>query len=792
MIRRRELLLGGGALGAFLATAPQVWAKTVIGNAALPASAKPFPLSAVRLTPSVFLDAVEGNRRFLLWLEPDRLLHNYRNNAGLGPKGKLYGGWEQDTIAGHTLGHYLSALALMYAQTGDIEMKRRADYIVDQLAECQAAEGDGYVAGFTRKRGEIVENGKLIFPELMRGEIRSQGFDLNGSWVPLYNWHKLYAGLFDVQTWCGNAKGIAIATALGGYIDKVFAALDDDQVQKVLDCEHGGINESFAELYARTKDARWLKLAERLRHKKVLDPLTRGEDILPNHHANTQIPKLIGLARLHELTGDVGQGAAPRFFWDTVTRDYSYVIGGNADREYFPAPRTISRHITESTCESCNSYNMLKLTRHLYAWRPQAHLFDYYERTHLNHILAQQDPATGKFAYMVPMASGAARGWSDPEYSFWCCVGSGMESHAKHGESIWWEGGDTLLVNLFIPSTLDWKARHAKVSLETGYPFDGKIGVVISALAKPQTFAIALRIPSWSQGATVMVNDKPNPLIRADGYAIIRRNWRAGDRVTLDLPLTLRSEATNDDPDVIALLRGPLVLAADVGPADKEFAGPAPALIGANVLDGFVPAEGGPAHYRTTGVLRPEQLTFAPFFQQRQRRTAVYFRRFTETGWQANRAVYVAAEARRREVEARTVDLIHLGEMQQERDHKVESKESYPIAYRGRNGRDARKGGYIEFEMKARSGPLVLQASYWGDERPARFDILVDGTKVATQTLGGGASTLEFIDVDYPLPSELTEGKATLKVRFQPAAGESRCGPIYDVRVYVAQAAAKA
>jgi DUF1680 family protein len=241
--------------------------------------AKPLPLDSVRLLPSPWLDAVEANRRYLHALEPDRLLHNFRTSAGLKPKGAVYGGWESDTIGGHTLGHYLTALSLMYAQTGDEECKRRVDYIVEELAEAQRAHGDGYVAGFTRKRDDVVEDGKAIFAELKRGDIRSMGFDLNGCWVPFYNWHKLFAGLFDAQTHCGNAKALPVAQALGGYIEGVFAGLNDAQVQQVLDCEHGGINESFAELYARTNDARWLHLAERLRHKKILDPLSAANTL---------------------------------------------------------------------------------------------------------------------------------------------------------------------------------------------------------------------------------------------------------------------------------------------------------------------------------------------------------------------------------------------------------------------------------------------------------------------------------------------------------------------------------
>lgn len=775
----RRVLLASAAVAALIPVV--AWARGIASPRS--AAATPFALSRVRLLPSPFLTAIEANRAYLHRLEPNRLLHNFRTSAGLEPKGEVYGGWESDTIAGHTLGHYLSALSLMHAQTGDEECRRRVDYIVDELIEVQKAHGDGYVAGFTRKRGDIVEDGKLLFPELMRGDIRSSGFDLNGCWVPFYNWHKLYAGLFDAQTLCGNEKAIGVATGLGHYVDRVFAALDDDQVQTVLDCEHGGINESFAELHARTGDKRWLNLAERLRHKKILDPLSQGKDVLPWIHANTQIPKLIGLARLHELTGDPADASAARFFWETVTRDYSYVIGGNADREYFPEPRTVSKHITEQTCESCNTYNMLKLTRHLYSWAPDARLFDFYERAHINHMLAHQNPETGGFAYMVPLMSGSHRSFSSDFDHFWCCVGTGMETHSKHGESIWWQAGDRLIANLFIPSRLDWQERGATVAMETAYPFGEEVTLTLEALATPSIFAIALRVPAWCEGATIAVNGKAQPGRTEGGYAVVRRRWQKGDRLTLTLPMKLRTEATVDDPSTIALLHGPVVLAADMGPADQLFEGTAPALVAANVLEGFAPVEVSEKRFRTAGIARPADLAFAPFYEQRDRRTAVYFRKFTDAEWEVAEAAYAAEQARLKDLEARSVDVMHLGEMQPERDHQLTSKNSYPVTYRGRHGRDARAEGFFQFRMKSRPGPLVLQATYWGEERNKHFDIKVDGTTIATQRLDGDRPG-EFFTVDYPVPEALTKGKDHVMIRFEPVAGPNRCGPVFGVRLF--------
>jgi DUF1680 family protein len=777
MMHRRSFLLRAG--GASLATVLALPA--LPGTSALPKSARSLPLGDVRLTPSMYLTAVEMNRRYLMSLEPDRLLHNFYTGAGLPPKGEVYAGWESDTIAGHTLGHYLSALSLLHVQLGDEEAKSRAAHTVAELAVIQNKRGDGYVAGLTRKRkdGKIVD-GQEIFTEIMRGEITSGGFDLNGAWSPLYTIHKLFAGLLDAHELCGNAQALEVVRGLGGYFEKVFAALDEAQLQNVLGCEYGGLNESFAELSARTGDARWLKVAERLRDNKVFDPLARREDRLENCHSNTQVPKLVGLARIHELNGDPQPATAARFFWERVTGHHSYVIGGNSDREYFFAPDTLSKHITEQTCEHCNSYNMLKLTRHLYSWSPNGAWFDFFERTHLNHVMSQQNPSTGMFAYMMPLMSGAARIYSKPTEDFWCCVGSGMESHAKHGESIYWEGGDTLFVNLYIPSKARWRTRGAELELSTAYPLEGRVSLKLASLDKPGRFPVALRIPGWAPGAKVAVNGRPVKPILDSGYAVITRSWKAGDAVMLELPLSLRVESTSDDPDTIAILRGPAVLAADLGPAPSDLNIIPPALVGADVLAGFRPA-GSPGEYEVSdATARPAALKFAPFFSLYERRTAVYFKRFSDDGWKAQQVAYVAEQQRQRDIATRSIDILHLGEMQPERDHKLTSEISYPVSYRGRNGRDARAGGFFEFDLAAKPG-VILQATYWGGERKRDFDILIDGQKLAQQSLAEEHPG-EFFDVEYAVPDALVNGKQTIRVRFQPAP-RNTAGPVFGVRL---------
>jgi hypothetical protein len=776
---RRRVLQGSASAALLLAVRPAV--------ASIQEPTTPAPLSAVRLLPSPYLTAVGVNLDYLHRLDPDRLLHTFRSQAGLTPKGAVYAGWESDTIGGHTLGHYLSALSLMHAQTGDAECKRRVVYIVDELALCQSQSADGFVAGFTRRRGDAIEPGKVVFDEVRRGDIRARNFDLNGSWVPLYSWHKLMAGLLDAERHCGNKTTIRVAEKLGAFIGGVFDALNEEQIQTMLACEHGGLNESFAELYGRTGNRRWLALSETIYHRKVLEPLSRGEDCLPNIHANTQIPKLIGCARLHELTGEARHLQAASFFWETVTRNYSYVIGGNADREYFAGPRSISRHITEQTGESCNSYNMLKLTRYLYAQQPRASYFDYYERTHLNHILAQHHPQTGMFAYMVPMMSGSHRDFSTPFDDFWCCVGTGMESHAKHGDSIFWTRGNEVIVNLYIPATLNLAHPPIGLRLETAYPFADEVVLTVTRAEVKSASSISLRIPAWCETPSVSVDGRAEAPKVVDGYLRLHRAWQMGQVIRLTLPRKLRIEPTLDDPGTVALLFGPLVLAGDLGPATQRWEGLAPVLVGDDLARGdalarsIVPAA-EPAVFRTRGLVHPTDLTLRPFALLHDNNTAVYFRRFTEAEWQQEQVIFKEQQARLQELDARSTDVVRLGEADAERGHALGSKISYAVVYRGRAGRDARSGGFFECTVKARPGPLTLQATYWGEERDRRFKILVDGAVVATEQLSG-AGPSDFMEREYSIDEALTKAKSTLRIRFEPEPGFS-AGPVFGLRLY--------
>lgn len=735
------------------------------------------PLQDVRLKPSLFLDSLLVNRRYLFELEPDRLLCNFLKYAGLPPKGESYGGWEGDTISGHTLGHYLSALSRLHAQTGDAEAGRRIDYIVSELARAQAADKDGYVGGFTRKndQGEV-EGGKQVMEDVRRGTIKGSKFNLNGSWSPLYTQHKLFAGLLDANAMAGNRQAMDVLVPMAGYFAGVFDALDHAQMQQLLDTEFGGLNESYLELGARTGQARWIGIGKRLRHEKVVDPAIAGHDALPHIHANTQIPKFIGEARRFEVAGDADAAAAARFFWETVTAHYSYVIGGNADREYFQQPDTIAAFLTEQTCEHCNSYNMLKLTRHLYQWTPQARYFDYYERTLHNHTMAAQHPATGMFTYMMPMIAGGERGFSDRFDSFWCCVGTGMEAHAQFGDSIYWHDAQSLYVNLYIPSVLDWKERDFALDLDSGVPDNGKVRLQVRRAGAKAPRRLLLRVPGWSEGRyRVRVNGAAQSGKAMDGYVVVERAWKAGDVVEAEFATPLRLEHAAGDADSVVVMRGPLALAADLGPVGEPYDAPDPALVAdASPLSGFAELPEPGTYLASTS--RPEGLTFVPFYAQHDRRSALYLKRMDPAQWAQESERRQRQKAAFEAMQASAVDVIRFGDDASEKAHKLTSDTSFGGEYRRQKCRDVRGKGFVEFEMKGSERPLALRLRFWGSDK-GRFNILVNGKQAVEVTVERG-QMIDFVDRDYALPHELTRAAKMLTFRFEPQHGDT-AGPLF-------------
>ena len=593
--------------------------------------AYPFELRQVRLLEGPFRDAMLRDQKYLLGLEPDRLLHMFRVTAGLPSSAKPYGGWEDPKVElrGHSLGHYLSACALMYASTGDEKLKARADAIVAELARIQQAMPSqgyhaGYLSAFPEEFFDRVDAGQKV-------------------WAPYYTLHKIMAGLLDAHQLCGNDRALQVLTRLADWVKFRVDRLSDAQQQLALDTEFGGMMEVLENLYGVTGNPEYLRVARKFDHKKVFDPLARGEDPLNGLHANTQIPKAIGAARDYELSGEQRYYNVAHFFWQCVAHFRSYVIGGNSDGELFFPPEDFSRHLNANSTETCNTYNMLKLTRHLFQWEPSAETMDFYERGLYNHILASQDPATGMVTYYVPLKPGAYKTFATPEESFWCCVGTGMENHAKYGDTIYFHNSASLYINLFIASELDWNEKGIVLRQETRFPEEDTTRILFKA-RQPTRLALRIRYPSWAKtGMDLKINGKKQRVEANPGsYLTVERTWRNGDTVEVRFPMSLQMESLPNNPNQVAILYGPIVLAGDLGAQGLENAkryGPmmpqvskaadteVPALV-CNLKDllAKIHIESRPSlAFRTIGIGRPRDVTLVPFYKVFDRRYTVYW-----------------------------------------------------------------------------------------------------------------------------------------------------------------------
>ncbi len=738
----------------------------------IPLAAEAFDLRQVRLLEGPFKHAQELDHAYLLSLDVDRLLHNFRVNAGLPSSAQPLGGWEEPKceVRGHFVGHYLTACALMFASTGDERLKAKTGAVVAGLAECQAKFPNGYLSAFPEEFFDRVEARRNV-------------------WAPYYTLHKIYAGLMDAYLDCDNRQALEVCKRFGDWIIARNERLSDAQMQAMLGTEHGGMNEALAELYALTGEQKYLKISLRFDHQAVLGPATQRIDKLTGLHANTQIPKFVGTARQFELTGDPLLQTASLFFWNTVVKERSYVIGGHSDGELFSPKEKLSTAFGPSTTETCNTYNMLKLTRHLFCWDPRVEYADYYERALYNHILASQNPADGMMCYYVPLRAGSRKEYNDPLNSFWCCTGTGVENHAKYGDSIYFHSGEsTLYVNLFIASELDWRARGLKLRQETSYPKSGATRLVFDCV-KPVKLGLRLRHPWWAaNGFEVAVNGRLQKVPGGPGsWATLERTWRRGDTLTVKMPFGLRTEGFADNPNRFAFLNGPLVLGAEVQPG-KSF----PAVVsdaGDKVLAALTPATGPNTFTGSAQVFRVagEQsapLSFEPFYAMHGGRPyMVYFDRFTLEQWKNKEAEYAAEQQRQREREARTVDSVVPDGEQSERDHGMQGENSSHGRFGERQYRHATDGGWFSWRLKVqRNEPQELWATYWGSDVGNRvFDILVDCQKIATQRLARNKPD-QFYEEVYPLSADLLRDKENITVKFQAQAG-NWAGGVFGLRV---------
>ncbi|MFZ0472866.1 MAG: glycoside hydrolase family 127 protein, partial [Bacteroidales bacterium] len=525
----------------------------------------PFALNDVRLLDGPFKHATDLNVGVLLKYEPDRLLSKFRSEAGLEPKAEPYGGWEGETLAGHSLGHYLSALSMMYLATGDTRFLERVNYIVTELKECQDAGVSGYI-------GACPGAWKIFEEEVSKGVIRSRSFDLNGLWAPFYTQHKILAGLRDAYRLCNNTTALEVSQRFADWIYTVVDDLTPEQIEDMLHCEYGGMLEVLTDLYADTGKDKYLNMSRIFQDKFILEPLSRGEDILPGKHGNTNIPKLIGLARRYELTGDTLDRKTAEFFWNTVVKHHTYVTGGHGNKEYFGDADKLRNRLGDETTETCNVYNMLKLTDHLFEWTASAKTADFYERALFNHILASQNPEDGRVTYNLSLAMGGFKSFQDPEW-FTCCIGTGMENHAKYGGSIYFHNDRELYVSQFIASELNWKEKGLKVTQKTNYPDEQGTALEIATDA-PVKLTINIRYPSWAvNGIEIAVNGRKEQLKNDPGSFIpLNRKWKNGDHIEVKIPFELRLESMPDDSLRVAVFYGPVVLAGELGPVEDPSA----------------------------------------------------------------------------------------------------------------------------------------------------------------------------------------------------------------------------
>lgn len=766
----------------------------VMGTAQL----KTFGLKDVKLGPSPFAEAQSTSYRYVMSHNVDRLVAPFRREAGLEPKAQSYGNWENTGLDGHVGGHYLTALAQIVATTGDKAASERLTYMLDELELCQKANGNGYIGG--------VPGSKQLWDEVAAGKLSVGSFSLNGKWVPWYNVHKTFSGLRDVYLFTGNEKAKQMWLALTDWCVNLCVELSTEQIQNMLKSEHGGMNEVLADAYAVTGNSAYLELARKFSHQTVWQPLAKHEDKLNGMHANTQIPKVIGFERIGELAHDADYHEAAKFFWETVTQNRSVAIGGNSVREHFHPSNNFTAMIDDREGpETCNTYNMLKLSKMLYLASGDLRYIDFYERAMYNHILSSQHPGHGGLVYFTSMRPRHYRVYSKAETAFWCCVGSGMENHSKYNELIYAYSNNGLYVNMYVPSSVNWAEKGVVLEQQSDLLVGPNVSFKMS-LRKAQKIAVHFRYPAWvKQGElAIKVNGKAQPVNAGPGnYVALERKWKNGDVVELSLPMHTKAEFLPDGSKWAAFVHGPYVLAAISGTNDMPglvaddsrmghvATGPlypineAPLVVadpqGADAL--LAKSNNKGVFVLKEGVYPSAQngIELVPFYKLHDARYQVYWQFTTADEVEAMKKLAADKEAARLALESRTIDFVAPGEQQPESDHHIKFDRSETGVHRDRHWRHAH--GWFSYEMKRPQTEALLQLTFFGHDRDRRFNVLVDNVPVALVELDGSQGD-KFFEKEIVLPVDLlrksTDGK--MNVKFEALPG-SIAGGIYGVRL---------
>ena len=711
---------------------------------------EPFDLSRVRLLDGPCLEAQEANRRYLHDLDADRLLYAFRTNAGLEAPGEPLGGWEAPKceVRGHFVGHYLSACALMYASAGDSALKEKADAMVAALAMVQQALGGAYLSAY---------------PESFWDRLESME---KPPWAPYYTMHKIMAGMYDMYALCGNQQALEVFKGMAAYFKRRIDKLSIPQWDKVLGVEFGGVAEAAYNLYSVTGDPEHLAFAHAFDRASFLGPLALEHDNLSRIHANTHIPEIVGAARRYELLGDARYRTIVAYFWDRVVSMRMYATGGTSHSEHWPEPNKLAGTLSAQNQESCTSHNMLKVTRHLTAWTGDPVYADYYERTYFNSILGSQHPETGMLIYFLPLAPGSVKTFGTPNDSFWCCYGTGIESFAKLGDSIYFHDDEGIYVNLYVASEVDWAEWGVRLEQRTRFAEEDTATFIVHAEAETE-FALNLHVPYWADaGCEVRLNGEALALqAQAASYLRISRAWAEGDTLEVRIPMKLHVHPMPDGPDLVAVLYGPLVLA---GLCDGERLMIGDAADPASWLERVGEA---PLRFRTKG--QAEDMDFIPLNRVLDEHYGVYFPVVREGSPRHHE--YLDREAERKRLEQRTVDRVAPCDEALETAHNLKGEGTLCGAFQGRHWRHATAWWSWDLGVLP-DVPMTLRCTYWGDDVPPRtFDVLVGDTVIATQSLDYNAPG-EFFDVEYPIPAELTQGKASVTVTFRAHEGNTAGG----------------
>jgi len=761
-----------------------------------------FSLTDVTLLDGPFKHARDLNIQTLLKYNVDRLLAGYRNEAGLTAKAKIYPNWEG--LDGHVGGHYLAALAIHYAATGDIECKKRLDYMIAELKDCQNANAQKYPDWGVGYAG-AVPNGAGLWPQVKAGELSL----IWKYWVPWYNVHKMYAGLRDAWLYAGNEDAKSMFIQFCDWGINITAGLSDAKMESMLRNEHGGMNEIFADAFQLTGDQKYMIAAKRFSHKMLLNAMTADNDNLDNKHANTQVPKVVGFQRIAELTNDKTYAEAGSFFWKTVTGTRSLAFGGNSRREIFPGAAACIDFVNDvEGPETCNSYNMLKLTEDLFRVKPLAEYADYYERTMYNHILSTQHPEHGGYVYFTPARPRHYKVYSSPNEAMWCCVGSGMENHGKYNQFIYTHSNNSLYLNLFVASELNWREKGVKIKQETTFPYEEQTKLIITEGSSQ--FQLMVRYPSWvAAGALkIKVNGKPLTIqSQPSSYVAINRLWKTGDEVLIVLPMRNRVEQMPNVPNYVAIMHGPVLLAAKTGTEElkglvaddsrwghiaggqKLAVDKAPIIIEDDIIkiaDKLKPVNGKALTYSITGLklINPIKTELEPFFQIHDSRYIIYWMSLTNKQYKSYLDSLSILEKGKLELQMRTVDFVAPGEQQPEADHFIQKENSNTGNKFNEFWRDARNGGYFSYKLSTNSeNDLSLMVRYLGAEPGARkFEIYIDDQKFVTEDNTVRWNQSPFQDLEYTIPNVFIKGKENVRVKFQ-ALPENTTGGVCYIRL---------